>query len=252
MVPINNLCCILDWDSTFFGHRIAHVTVNRLNAGDMGRVMKWCRNRAICCLYFLVNADHLETVRLAEENGFRLVDIRVTLEKKLQEVATMETSRSAAVRLSKPEDIPALRAIARRCHHDSRFYHDSNFPKYLCDSLYETWIERSCEGYADAVLVADLTSQPVGYVSCHLLGEQKGKIGLVGVDAHSEGKGLGQALIGESLTWFSQHGVTEVTIVTQGRNYRAQRLYQQSGFLTKSMQLWYHRWFEPTKDLGSE
>ena len=28
-----------------------------------------------------------------------------------------------------------------------------------------------------------------------------------------------------------------------GRNLAAQRLYQRSGFVTASLQLWYHRWF---------
>jgi len=32
-------------------------------------------------------------------------------------------------------------------------------------------------------------------------------------------------------------------VVTQGRNLAAQRLYQRNGFVTASLQLWYHRWF---------
>jgi hypothetical protein len=36
-----------------------------------------------------------------------------------------------------------------------------------------------------------------------------------------------------------------VNVVTQGRNSKAQRLYERCGFLTRSVQLWYHRWFMP-------
>jgi ribosomal protein S18 acetylase RimI-like enzyme len=32
------------------------------------------------------------------------------------------------------------------------------------------------------------------------------------------------------------------TVVTQGRNIASQRLYQKHGFVTQSIQLWYHRW----------
>jgi len=253
MEATDGLCQILDWDSDFFGCRIAQITVNRLNGVNLERILTWCRNHAIRCLYFLADADHAETIRLAEDNGFRLVDIRVTLDKVLQDIPIIREEASlVAVRLFKPEDIPALRAIARTSYHDSRFYYDPNFPKHLCDFLYETWIEKSCDGYADAVLVAELEGQPVGYVSCHLLSQREGKIGLVGVSAHSRGKGLGQRLMSESLRWFSQRGVRQVTIVTQGRNCTAQRLYQQLGFLTKSVQLWYHRWFEPIRGIVSE
>jgi len=109
--------------------------------------------------------------------------------------------------------------------------------------LYETWIEKSCKGYADAVLVAELQGWPVGYISCHLLDQAEGQIGLFGVSADFQGKGLGQKLVNESLRWFAEQGMRQVTVVTQGRNCRAQRLYQRCGFLTRSVQLWYHRWF---------
>ena len=247
----DHLCLILDWDSGFFGRKIAQVAVNTLNVAQMEQIMTWCSIQKIDCLYFLSEADHAESVRLAEDNGFRLVDIRITLEKKLQDVQTVQGQDPRyAVRMCRREDAPALRAIAKTSYHDSRFYYDSKFPRHLCDSLYETWIEKSCEGYADAVLVTEFERQPKGYISCHLLGEQKGKIGLIGVAADSQGKGLGHVLIRESLRWFSQHGVEQVTVVTQGRNFTAQRLYEEFGFLTKSVQLWYHRWFDSKEYSG--
>tara|TARA_Y100000031_G_C7967214_1_gene268715 strand:- start:160 stop:300 length:141 start_codon:yes stop_codon:yes gene_type:complete len=35
---------------------------------------------------------------------------------------------------------------------------------------------------------------------------------------------------------------SKVFVVTQGRNYAAQRLYLNVGFLTKETELWYHKW----------
>ena len=32
-------------------------------------------------------------------------------------------------------------------------------------------------------------------------------------------------------------------VVTQGRNIAGQRLYQRCGFLTRSVELWYHKWY---------
>ncbi len=240
----NSLCQYLDWDSGFFGRRIARITVNRLTQETIERVMIWCNSHAIDCLYFLSDAADKSTLSLVEDNEFHFVDIRVTLERQLDDIPVVgDRIAQGVIRLCTPEDVPALRAIARVSHRDSRFYYDSNFPTSLCDALYETWIEKSCKGYADAVLVAELQGWPVGYISCHLLDQAEGQIGLFGVSADFQGKGLGQKLVNESLRWFAEQGMRQVTVVTQGRNCRAQRLYQRCGFLTRSVQLWYHRWF---------
>jgi ribosomal protein S18 acetylase RimI-like enzyme len=54
---------------------------------------------------------------------------------------------------------------------------------------------------------------------------------------------LGRQLIDSSLEYFRQNGVERATVVTQGRNVDSHRLYERCGFLTQSVQLWYHCWF---------
>lgn len=242
MIEASNLCRYLEWDTAFFGSRIASISVNSLNRETLVSVLAWCEANEIDCLYFLVDASDGSTIKLAEENEFRLVDIRMTYERQLGSGEHFE-NKVPGIRPAGPDDIQALRAIARDSHHDSRFYYDQNFSKESCDSLYETWIEKCCNGYADKVLVAELDGQAVGYISCCLPNQTTGEIGLFGVSAGVRGRGYGRSLINGSLSWFAAQSVTRVTVVTQGRNLAAQRLYQRCGFLTKSVQLWYHRWF---------
>jgi len=238
------LCEYLDWDSNFFGRRIARAQVNRLDAELVQSIMAWCQSRQIDCLYFLCDADDSGTIRLAEDNGLRCVDVRVTFEWQLGKSSLKSSGAGPnVIRSCVPEDVPALRAIAQVSHRDTRFYNDPHFSAALCDSLYETWIAKSCNGYADAVLVAEVGGRPAGYVSCHLRDQNSGQIGLVGVSANAQGQGLGPKLVAESLRWFAEHGAARVTVVTQGRNIRAQCLYRRCGFLTHSVQLWYHWWF---------
>lgn len=238
------LCQHLEWDSDFFKCKIARITGNRLSQEEMERVMRWCKSHGIKCLYFLADSDDADTARLAEDHQFRFVDVRVTLEAQLDDISAMkERGWEGVIRLSIPDDIPTLKTIAKVSHFDSRFYYDKNFPNPLCDALYEMWIEKSGKGYADAVLVAELRGRPVGYISCHLLEEAKGQIGLVGVSGDAQGIGLGPRLVHQALEWFAQRGVSRVTVVTQGRNSRGQRTYQKCGFVTRHVQLWYHRWF---------
>ena len=119
-------------------------------------------------------------------------------------------------------------------------------------ALYETWIRRSCEGYADAVLVAETGGGPAGYITCHLSGSPPaGSIGLVGVGGDARGAGTGTTLVGAAIEWFQGRGVQEVSVVTQGRNLAAQRLYQRAGFRIQAVELWYHKWF-PAPDSSRE
>ena len=239
-------CQFLPWDTNFFGRRIAWAIEHRLSLETVEAILEWCETHAIDCIYFLADSDHAETVRLAEDYSFRLVDIRVTLQCNIgdrQARRSNDLCQTVRVRHSRQSDIPALQAIARTSYGDSRFYFDPCFSIQSCEALYETWIKRSCEGYADVVLVAEVNDQPVGYVSCHLITNTPcGQIGLVGVGSQARGRIVGRTLIDHSLHWFAEHGVELVSVVTQGRNIAAQRLYQHCGFLTHSVQLWYHKW----------
>jgi len=234
---------LLEWDSDFFGLRIARVTTKQLTTEIMAAVSPACREQQVDCLYFLVSPEDTATIRQAEEQGFHLVDIRVTLERQIAANPGTWQSEAPAVRLANAADIPALRVIAAANHRDSRFYHDGGFSLERCDELYATWIEKSCRGYADAVLVVDRGEGAVGYLSCHLQDNGTGQIGLVGVSSSCQGQGLGRHLLNESLRWFMAAGTSRIQVVTQGRNLGAQRLYQKTGFLTSSLQLWYHKWF---------
>jgi ribosomal protein S18 acetylase RimI-like enzyme len=234
------LCEYLEWDSQFFGLRICRFTQHRLTREASTAVRRWCESNRIDCLYFLADPGDGETASLAHGDRFQLVDVRVTLG-----CRPGHPEPAPAVRPFQPTDAARLRSIARVSHRHSRFYQDARFPKGRVDALYETWIDRSFSGWADTVLVAESEGVPAGYVSCHLAPPSSGSIGLVAVAQDYQRRGLGRQLIDASLEYFRQHGVERATVVTQGRNIDSQRLYQRSGFLTQSVQLWYHCWFGP-------
>jgi dTDP-4-amino-4,6-dideoxy-D-galactose acyltransferase len=274
-------CRLLEWDSAFFGRKIASAGDRPLDRGAMERVIDWCGEQSIDCVYLLVEASDVATTRLCAENEFRLVDIRVTydlgiaqsdaaapnaaIERDVEERSesmsdpmrrstnarrTTDTrpshassDRLAKIRTSRDSDIPALRAIAAKSHVDSRFYADGRFDRARCDELYATWIEKSCRGWADVVFVAEHDGSPAGYLSCHAREAKRGEIGLVGIDERAQGRGLGRALVDAALRWFAERKLERASVVTQGRNVPAQRLYQSAGFRTSAVQLWHHRWF---------
>lgn len=245
-MPVEDPCEFLEWDSSFFGLRIARVAGDSLAAERVGEIETWCERHRIDCLYFLARLDDPATVRLAELNRYRLVDVRVTLE--LDAGARIPLPPLAGdrirIRPASADDTGPLGEIACRSHRDTRFYADRNFPRDSSDLLYATWIERSVAGYAERVLVAEAGGRAVGYVTCHLKsGKADGEIGLLGVDVEERGQGIGPRLISEAAAWLAERGARVVKVTTQGRNVVAQRMYQRRGFVTASIGLWYHRWF---------
>jgi GNAT superfamily N-acetyltransferase len=234
---------VLDWDSAFFGCRVARARARRLTPSSAAELLAWCAAQRVDCLYFLADASDPVTIGLAETHAFRCVDIRVTLENHDFEQHAVPPPFDGVVREVRPADVPALKAIARTGFRVGRFHFDGRFAPGKADELYEVWIERSCSGYADGVLAAEHGADVLGFITCHLHADSTGQIGLTGMRDDAQGHGLGRVLVAGALRWFAARGATRARVVTQGRNRGALRVYQRCGFLVDSVELYYHRWF---------
>jgi len=244
--PSSEPCELLAWDSQFWGFSIGRVRAQQLDPNVLVEIDAWSKRHATRCIYLLAKANDFETTRLAEEAGFRLVDVRMTYAWSLAgDGFAKESSKIDVidVRQASEFDLPELRRIASTSYQSTRFYHDPCFPRTLCNALYETWIEKSYHGYADALFVAEQGGQVEGYISCHLgSGASQGSIGLVGIHPAGRGRGVAQQLVRHACAWFRAAGASQVNVVTQARNVDAQRMYQRSGFLLADVRLWFHRW----------
>lgn len=244
-------CTYLAWDSDFFGIPIARVAGSRLTPALWREAEAWLREHGIACLYFLADAGHRPTIRLAEEMGFSLVDVRVDMLRRLSKPSPAANDRpdeTISIRTAEDDDLAALEAIAARVHEDSRFFFDEGFPETRCRELYTLWIRKSCQGFADQVLTALVEGRPKGYISLHREPEAAGRIGLLGVASSHRARGVGRALVKEALSWCAREGMTQVSVATQARNLASQRLYQRCGFQIREVGLWYHKWFDtPTR-----
>ena len=238
------VCRFLEWDSRFFGINIGRVNGSRLARDQSEGLLEWCQAQKIDCLYLLAEAGDPETAQLVAEQGFELVDIRLTFERdSLGAAGSRLTSLPAGVRPFQSSDLPALREMAGRLHEDTRFFFDQRFPRERSAELYRVWLERSCENAQQQVFVAESEGAPEGYVASANGADGVGQIELIGVEFSAQGRGVGRALIMAALDAFASQGIARTRVVTQGRNVRAQRLYQRCGFVTESLQLWYHLWF---------
>ena len=135
---------VLPWDSAFFGFRIGRVLLESPAADELSEAVHQADRDGIQCLYWLVGCADTSPSAAAASCGFRLVDLRVTFEQTLS-VPAAGDSPVSGVRRYVPEDLPALVALARESHRDSRFFRDGNFALERCEALYEEWIRKSCQ-----------------------------------------------------------------------------------------------------------
>jgi undecaprenyl-phosphate 4-deoxy-4-formamido-L-arabinose transferase len=236
-------CELLEWDTEFWGVRIARVRGDALDGPAAKRVDDWCREHGIECLYFLSSLDPRSTAA-ADDAGYSLVDVRVTFGITVADHAPRPVNEGPpglSVAPARRDQWEALKEIARVSHGTTRFYFDPNFPDERCGELYEIWLEKQLNGAAKLVLVAELDGEPVGYSTVASATEPH--TGLTAVSERVRGRGVGAALVMHRLNWLQEHGVEHFSIITQGRNIPAQRLYRHCGFEPEQHQLWFHKWY---------
>jgi ribosomal protein S18 acetylase RimI-like enzyme len=229
----------LEWDSTFFGFPIARLSADADLRSGRSEFLRAVSAEGFRCVYLLVDATRAESIAAAESLGFRVRDERVTLARDAPHGtdAQLRPCRPATL-----DDHPALIELAGELHRGTRFFNDPNFDPERCRELYRTWMRRSCTGWANAVFVSEDERGITGYLTCHRRDPGLGEIGLVGVAERARGRGHARQLIQTGLSWFGSTGTATISVVTQGDNVPALRLYEQAGFRTRSVELWLHFW----------
>jgi ribosomal protein S18 acetylase RimI-like enzyme len=237
---MNVPCRHLEWDSAFFGKRIGRVQSTLRDAEAAREVETWAHSQAIDCLYHLVDAADVAAIRRAEESGFLLADVRVSLEHR---ASAGGTPAPEGVRICAPGDLPGLLEQARAHHEQTRFFRDARFSPERARDLYALWLEKTYSDPGGRIFLAEREGRSAGYIACEIGPGKTGRIALAGVDPAHRGKGVGTQLVRAALDWFEANGTTSRNVVTQGANIPALRLYASNGFYPVRTELWYHKWY---------
>lgn len=237
----SGLAYVNEWDSEFFGLRIATVASRGLDDETAAAVLTWAGQNGIACLYYRADARDTASIQHAEHHGFRFVSIRLTMTRDGETPGPL--GGDGAVRQAATDDVKSLEQIARASHTNTRFHLDTRFDRERSRELYAVWIRDSVSGrLADRVLVVDGPDGPAGYVALRADADGIGHIGLIAVSAVHRGRGYGERLVAEGLRWLASREVARVQVVTQGADPAAIRFYERCGFSVSAVELWFHRW----------
>jgi dTDP-4-amino-4,6-dideoxy-D-galactose acyltransferase len=237
---MTSLVRFLEWDSAHFGVRLGRLQATTLALDSAMAVVEEMRRERIDCTYCFFDANDRSSCHAAEQGGARQVDLRMSYELDLLRAPKIEARPD--IRSATASDIPALERIAETAHRDSRFYFDGRFEEAKVNDLYRIWIRKSvARTFADEVLTIDIEAVPAGYVTLSMK-ETEAEIGLIAVADSARGGGIGRALVQAAISTTIQRGAKRLSVVTQGRNAAAQRLYQRAGFTIRDALALFHLW----------
>jgi dTDP-4-amino-4,6-dideoxy-D-galactose acyltransferase len=240
---IVSLISKLEWDSTFFGYNVALISCMHLTENIYKYIEKFIQDENIRLVEYLCNCHDATSVQVAENKGFRFTDIRLTFSRVLVGDEAAELPENIRFEKADENAVPALRQIAKGLYADSRYCFDNNFDLIKIDEFYQGWVEKGVLGqYDDEAWCLFENHEPFAFCTLRFRKENTASIGLVGIKENYCGRGFGRKLLLNVFDHLYRRDVQSVIVVTQGRNYAAQNLYQSVGFRTKITQLWYHKW----------
>lgn len=236
---------ILDWDSKFFGFKVARIIPERLEVSELRGILAELGQEGVSLAYWGSDPSDGASQQAACELGGFLADRKVTYVIDAEEIRARTVAPSVAIEVYPAQlATPDLEELAVQAGIFSRFKVDPRMPVGSFEELYRLWIRNSVNGsIAKQVLVVRNGEHIVGMVT---LGEKGGRadIGLIAVDATMRGMGLGISLISAAQEWTLKMGLPAAQVVTQGANREACRIYEKCGYHIEKTENIYHFWMQ--------
>ena len=109
--------------------------------------------------------------------------------------------------------------------------------EYGWDESYEALVARIVAVYAaradrghEAAWIAELDGQPAGCLFCMRKSDDVAQLRLLLVEPHARGRGIGERLVAECVSFARRTGYREIVLWTNDVLHAARRIYQRAGF----------------------
>ena len=230
----------LEWDSNFFGYKVAGIKASELDSAGLDNIMRELRENEFKLAYCFVSpSDKLSNESLSQAPAL-LADEKITYSINVEEISFPGSEKIVPYHLNHASQ--KLITLALQSGDYSRFKIDQNFRNKEFERLYMEWIGKSVsKELADEVLIYSEDDEILGFITLSKK-NSKGSIGLIAVDENQRGKAIGKKLIGRGLLYFKENNIAEIDVVTQKANSVACRFYETCGFRIKSIVNIYHLW----------
>ncbi len=240
---MNNYYTCLEWDSLFFGYKIASIRPHEIKTRELSDLIRNLGKEGFRLAYCFVNPEDEVSINSVTNAGGLLADEKVTYF-----IKDFKENDSYASTQIKPYNLAYtsenLRLLALQSGIYSRFKTDPNFHNKEYENLYSEWIEKSVKkNAADEILVYYDGNDEKGFITL-IVKNETGSIGLLAVDEKERGKSIGKKLINAAFAYFVDKNLHEVEVVTQKSNKSACAFYESVGFKVKNITNVYHLWIK--------
>jgi len=238
----------LTWDSKHWGFPIAAFRSDNFSHAKIRSFLESCRQKKIRCAFLFLpareSARHRAWMRQSGAHWMGKPRLFPPPALSPGSAGPKLSCPEGCIREAKREDLPALTDLARQLHRNTRFFKDPRFPRSKCCQLYALWIRRDYQkNHILAAVSSCRGASLIGYVTCEILPDKIGRIGLLGVREKYRGQGWGKQLTKAAVAWFRQRHCRLVQVITQRENRSATMVYRSSGFRLKQRDACFHVWF---------
>ncbi len=177
--------------------------------------------------FIKISPYDIKRIQYMEEYGFNICDVSVQYFLDLRKSPTYDTY---GVRHLINLDVDRVLDITKGSFYLDRFHKDPNLTEEQADNMYQAWVTNACNGtYGDAVFVAEVNNNVVGYSACRING-QFGNIDLTAIDINNRDVNVGPNLLAADINFFINQGLPTVLTSTQIDNYPSRSSLLRFGF----------------------
>lgn len=229
----------LPWDTKFFGFQMANLSFKKVT--DLINLDEVARKEGIKFLQCCVPVKDLKKINVLEKKGFNFADLKISYVLDLKQTKFLNAKE---VVLASAKDFLCLKKIAREVFKESRFYHPK-FKRSKANQLYELWLEKAIKGTFDdfCLKIKDNKKKSVGFITAKSISSKEARIGLIGVAKNCQGQGYGKKILSTLNRYYQERGYLSLEVATQGKNLNANNFYLRNGFLIKSVESWYYKFY---------
>lgn len=194
-------------------------------------------------LLYIFSERYIETELLQNKLSLKLsyIDEKVVFSGAIENLMSSFPSVPIITNTFESANFSILESLAFQSGEFSRFFLDQKLPESKFKALYSTWLSKSLsKEYADDYFIAS-EGQPLGLLTSTIK-DGIAHIGLLAVDKHSRGRGIGQGLLSRFAKDMKGKGIENVVIPTQRINSNACKFYQSLGLSECENKFIYHCW----------